>query len=148
MSDLIPVERIEQLIFFVRGQKVMLDADLANLYGVETKVLKQAVRRNLVRFPQDFMFQLTADEANCQRSQFVTLDTGRGKYSKYRPYAFSEQGVAMLSGVLRSPRAVRVNIEIMRAFVRLRRVLESNADLAKKLEKPAGPPRRRIGFNG
>jgi len=107
----IPVERITRAILLIRGQKVMLDEALAALYEVEVKVLKQAVRRNNERFPADFMFQLTAEEAARLRSQIVTLETGRGKYSKYLPYAFTEQGVAMLSSVLRSKRAVRVNIE-------------------------------------
>jgi hypothetical protein len=113
----------------------MLDADLAALYGVLTKALNQAVRRNRGRFPPDFMFQLTADEAvTLLRSRFVTLKTRRGEHRKYRPYAFTEQGVAMLSSVLRSDRAVQVNIEIMRAFVRLRRMLESHADLTRRLD--------------
>jgi hypothetical protein len=112
----------------------MLDADLAVLYGVEVKVLNQAVKRNIERFPEDFMFQLTAEEAATLRSQTVTLKPGRGRHRKYLPYAFTEQGVAMLSSVLRSRRAVLVNIEIMRAFVRLRQMLASHADLARKLE--------------
>ena len=103
------------------------------LYGVETKVLNQAVQRNLERFPEDFMFQLTQEEADRLRSQTVTLKSGRGQHRKYSPYAFTEQGVAMLSSVLRSPQAVQVNIEIMRAFVRLRQLLSTNADLARKL---------------
>ena len=112
----------------------MLDSALADLYSVELKALNQAVRRNMDRFPQDFMLKLTAAEVQSLRSQFVTLKTGRGQHSKYPPYAFTEQGVAMLSSVLRSSRAVRVNIEIMRAFVRLRQVLSANADLARKLK--------------
>ena len=124
---------IEQTIVRVRGLNVMLDADLARLYGVDTKVLNQAVRRNKARFPDDFMFQLTEGEAGSLRSQFVTLEHGRGRHRKYRAYAFTEQGVAMLSSVLRSPRAIAVNIEIMRAFVGLRRMLDSNAELARKL---------------
>jgi hypothetical protein len=118
----------------LRGQKVMLDTDLADLYQVPTKVLNQAVRRNKDRFPADFMFQLTADEFSALRSQIVTLDTGRGQHRKYLPYAFTEQGVAMLSSVLRSKRAVNVNIEIMRAFVRLRELLATHEDLANKLD--------------
>ena len=129
----IPVERIEKAILLIRGKKVMLDADLASLYGVETRALNQAVKRSIERFPSDFMFHLTADEAAFLRSQTVTLKTGRGRHRKYLPFAFTEQGVAMLSSVLRSPRAVQVNIEIMRAFVRLRKMLASNAELAKKL---------------
>jgi len=132
---LIPDEAIGNAIRLVRGQKVLLDNDLARLYGVETRVLNQAVKRNADRFPEDFMFQLSPDEAEAwlrSRSQFVILK--RGENLKYRPYAFTEQGVAMLSGVLHSDRAVRVNIEIMRAFVRLRQLLASNADLERKLE--------------
>lgn len=129
----VPVERITQAILLIRGHKVMLDSDLADLYEVEIKVLNQAVKRNIERFPDDFMFQLTGEEAERLRSQFVTLKPGRGQHRKYLPYAFTEQGVAMLSSVLRSDRAIHVNIEIMRAFVRLRRMLASNAELAHKL---------------
>jgi hypothetical protein len=129
----IPIERITQAILLIRGQKVMLDEALATLYEVEVKALNQAVRRNADRFPSDFVFQLTAGEAALLRSQFVTLKTGSGRHRKYLPYAFTEQGVAMLSSVLRSKRAVRVNIEIMRAFVQLRQILSSHADLARKL---------------
>jgi hypothetical protein len=132
--SLVPVERIEKAILLIRGKKVMPDADLASLYGVETRVLVQAVRRNLGRFPEDFMFQLCKEEVDFLRSQIVTLKRGRGQHSKYLPYVFTEQGVAMLSSVLRSPRAIQVNIEIMRAFVRLRRMLASHAELALKLD--------------
>jgi len=111
----------------------MLDSDLAALYGVETRVLKQAVRRNIKRFPADFMFELTKGENRPLRSQNVTLK--RGQHSKYLPFAFTEQGVAMLSSVLKSERAIEVNIEIMRAFVRLRQILASHAALARKLEE-------------
>ncbi|RJQ48519.1 MAG: ORF6N domain-containing protein [Gammaproteobacteria bacterium] len=128
-----PMERIKQAIFLIRGHKVMLDSDLADLYEVEIKALNQAVKRNIGRFPDDFMFQLTAEEATRLRSQIVTLKTGRGEHRKYLPYAFTEQGVAMLSSVLHSDRAIHVNIEIMRAFVRLRQMLASNVDLARKL---------------
>ena len=136
MSDkgLIPVEGIERTILRLRGHNVMLDGDLAALYQVDVKVFNQAVKRNRERFPLDFMFQLSAEEAASLRSKIVTLESGRGRHRKYLPYAFTEQGVAMLSSVLRSPRAVRVNIEIMRAFVRLRQMLQSNAELAKKLD--------------
>jgi len=127
----IPIERITRSILLIRGQKVILDRDLAELYGVGTKILNQAVRRNRARFPEDFMFQLTWEEVEIPRSQFVTLESG--KNIKYPPFAFTEQGVAMLSSVLRSKRAVRVNIEIMRAFVQLRQMLASHADLARKL---------------
>ena len=126
----IPIERITRSILLIRGQKIMLDEALAALYEVEVKVLNQAVRRNAGRFPADFMFQLTAEETVLLRSQFVTLKTGSGRHRKYLPYAFTEQGVAMLSSVLRSKRAVR---EIMRAFVQLRQMLSSHADLARKL---------------
>ena len=133
-KSLIPVDRIEKAILFMRGQKVMLDADLAELYGVETRVLVQAVKRNLDRFPNDFMFQLSTEEVDALRSQIVTLKGGRGQHSKYPPYAFTEQGVAMLSSVLHSPRAIQVNIEIMRAFIRLRQMLASHIELARKLD--------------
>ncbi len=128
----VPAERIERSILLLREQKVMLDVDLAQLYGVETKVLLQAVRRNSVRFPEDFMFQLTKEEFQDLRSQIVTSSWGGRRYP---PYAFTEQGVAMLSSVLRSPRAVQVNIEIMRAFVRLREMLASNQELAHRLDE-------------
>jgi hypothetical protein len=120
----------------VRGQKVLLDSDLAALYGVATKVLVQAVKRNLQRFPADFMFHLTEQELRASRSQFVTLNEsgGRGHNVKYRPYAFTEQGVAMLSSVLKSERAVQVNVEIMRAFVRLRGLASHNHELARRLD--------------
>lgn len=121
----------EQRILLVRGQNVMLDFDLGELYGVETRALKQAVRRNLNRFPADFMFELSATEIKTLVSQ--TVIPTRGKFGGATPMAFTEQGVAMLSSVLRSPRAVQVNIAIMRAFVRLREMLRSNADLARKL---------------
>ncbi len=138
-------ENLAPLVLAIRGEKVLLDADLAELYGVGTKVLNQAVKRNLDRFPEDFMFQLTAEEwermrsqsvtssskASPKRSQFVTAS--RRKLSAV-PYAFTEQGVAMLSSVLRSPRAVEVNIAIMRTFVQLRRLMDSNRDLARKIE--------------
>jgi len=134
-TSLIPAERIENSILFLRGEKVILDEDLAFLYGVSTKVLIQAVKRNKERFPPDFMFQLNKEEFASLRSQFVTskLKSGRGG-RRYPPYAFTEEGVAMLSSVLNSPRAIKVNIEIMRAFVRLRKILASHAELARKLE--------------
>jgi ORF6N domain len=128
-----PTERIERSIFLLRGQKVMVDDDLAELYEISVKVLNQAVKRNRSRFPEDFMFQLTSEESDSLRSHFVTLKTGRGRHRKYLSFAFTEQGVAMLSSVLRSKRAVQVNIEIMRAFVRLRPMLASNTQLATKL---------------
>jgi hypothetical protein len=125
--------QVEQAIVRIRGLNVMLDADLARLYGVDVRALNQAVKRNRDRFPSDFMFQLDATEAPLLRSQSVILRSRHGTHRKFRPYAFTEQGVAMLSSVLRSPRAIAVNIEIMRAFVQLRRMLDSNADLARKL---------------
>jgi hypothetical protein len=126
--------QIEGHILLARNQRVMMDFALADLYRVEVRALKQAVRRNINRFPEDFMIELTPDEAESLRSQFVILKSGRGMHSKYPPMAFTEQGVAMLSSVLRSERAVQVNIEIMRAFVRLRRFLADNAELSRKLE--------------
>jgi len=159
---------VQRAILLLRGHRVMLDAHLAALYGVSVKRLNEQVGRNRERFPEDFMFQLSADEAASLRSQIATLETGaRGQHRKYLPYAFTEQGVAMLSSVLRSPRAVQVNIEIMRAFVRLRRMLQTNAELAKKLDaleakydtqfkevfqairqlmSPPEKPRRKIGY--
>ena len=116
----------------IRGERVMLDVDLAELYGVENKVLLQAVRRNLERFPSDFMFQLTKQEFNDLRSQFVTSRWGGRRYS---PYAFSEHGVAMLSSVLRSPQAIAVNIEVVRAFVRMRKFSFANEELARKIDE-------------
>ncbi|MFB3921080.1 MAG: ORF6N domain-containing protein [Terriglobia bacterium] len=129
---IIPAERIERRILLIRGQKVMLDAHLAELYEVETKVLNRAVRRNIERFPEDFMFRLSASEFQNLRFQFGTSSWG-GR--RFRPYAFTEQGVAMLSSVLRSDRAVQVNIAIMRAFVKLHEMLASHRDLARKLEE-------------
>jgi phage regulator Rha-like protein len=161
----IPEERIERRILLIRGQNVMLDADLAELYEVPTKALNQSVKRNLRRFPSDFMFALSDDELKFLRSQTVT-SKGRGG-RRYRPLAFTEQGVAMLSSVLRSERAVQVNIAIIRAFVKLRGILASHADLAPKLNEmekkydaqfrvvfdairelmvPPTKSRRRIGF--
>jgi ORF6N domain-containing protein len=189
-KEIIPIEHIARAILILRGQKALLDFDLAILYGVSTKVLNQAVKRNQDRFPEDFMFQLSVKETRSLRSQFVTLNeqtaqtqraaknrsqfvTGSLKHRERKspPYAFTEQGVAMLSSVLNSERAVRVNIAIMRAFVKLREMLETNRELARKfseLEKrvgkhdseivaileairqlmaPAEKPRREIGFH-
>lgn len=161
---LIPVERIEKSILLIRGHKVILDSDLAELYGVETKVLNQAVTRNIKRFPDDFMFRLTRQELRELRSQIVTSRWG-GR--RYLPRAFTEQGVAMLSSVLKSERAIQVNVEIIRTFVRLRQLLSTHMELARKLETmerkydkrfkvvfdairqlmiPPKPKRRRIGF--
>jgi hypothetical protein len=131
-QSLIPAERIERSILLIRGQKILLDNDLASLYGVATGRLLEAVKRNAERFPEDFMFQLDAEELDALRSQIAISKSRGGR--RYAPYAFTEQGVAMLSSVLRSPRAVAVNIEIMRAFVRLRQMLFSHADLSKKVE--------------
>jgi phage regulator Rha-like protein len=131
MKDIIPVEVIEKKILLIRGQKVILDRDLAELYGVEVKQLKRQVRRNMDRFPTDFMFQLSKEEHESLRRHFGTLK--RGEHSKYLPYSFTEQGVAMLSSVLNSKRAIKVNIEIMRAFVRLREILSTHKELAHKL---------------
>jgi hypothetical protein len=130
---MVSVRGIQKRILMLRGQKVILDQDLAQLYGVETKTLKRAVKRNLDRFPGDFMFSLTPDEYSRLRYQFGTLE--RGRHAKYLPYAFSEQGVAMLSSVLRSKQAIKVNIAIMRAFVRLRELLAAHKNLVRKLEE-------------
>ena len=165
-----PIGKIEQAILLVRGEKVILAADLAALYGVETRVLNQAVKRNAERFPEDFMFQLTSDEAFALRSQFVT-SKGRGG-RRYAPYAFTEHGTIMAATVLNSPRAVQVSVYVVRAFVRLRRMLAQNKELATKLADlerkvgdhdqkivaliqairqlmapPPGPPRKKIGFH-
>ncbi|MDZ4796955.1 MAG: ORF6N domain-containing protein [Bryobacteraceae bacterium] len=131
---LIPAERIERAILLIRGEKVMLDRDLAALYAVETRALVQAVKRNLRRFPPDFMFQFSKAEMEHWRSQFVMSNPAAKMGLRRRPYAFTEQGVAMLSSVLHSERAVLVNIEIMRAFVRMRHILAAHGDLARKLE--------------
>jgi hypothetical protein len=173
-------ENIAQFVFFIRGEKVLLDADLATLYGVEARALNQAVARNRRRFPPDFMFRITKQEYEALRSQFVTSTGGKLNSSQnvmssrkhrgraYLPYAFTEQGVAMLSSVLRSPRAVEVNIAIMRTFVQLRRLMDTNRDLARKIEAlekkydeqfgvvfaaikeliaPPSPARKKIGFH-
>jgi ORF6N domain len=133
-KSLIPAERIERSIYLIRNEKVMLDRDLAELYSVETKALKQAVKRNIDRFPEDFMFVLTALELDDWRSQFVTSKSDRMGL-RYPPMAFTEHGILMLSSVLRSDRAVHVNIEIMRAFVRLRQMLASNDELSRRLDE-------------
>ncbi|MDD5084004.1 MAG: ORF6N domain-containing protein [Candidatus Moranbacteria bacterium] len=149
-----PLERIASKIFWIRGKKVMLDRDLAELYGVEIRVLNQAVKRNKERFPEDFMFQLTNEEVGGLRSQFVTLDetmasrfdeneslksqivtSKRGRHRKYLPYVFTEQGVAMLSSVLKSKKSIEVNIYIIRSFVRLREMLATHKELSEKIEK-------------
>jgi len=166
MKGLILVEIIERKIYLIRGHKVMLDRDLAELYQVPTRRLNEQVKRNLTRFPADFMFQLSDEEAENLRSQFATSSTSHGG-RRYLPYVFTEQGVAMLSSVLNSERAVQVNIAIMRTFVKLRQMLASNADLARKLAamekkydsqfkmvfdairelmRPPEPKKRKIGF--
>lgn len=133
MKALVPIEIIEKKILLIDGQKVMLDSDLAALYGVTTKRLNEQVRRNVKRFPADFMYQLSQEELNSLRSHFATLKNSRGKHRKYMPYVFTEQGIAMLSSVLNSGRAIEVNIQIMRTFVKLREMMASHKDLAKKL---------------
>lgn len=165
MANIVPTEIIEQRIFLIRGEKVMVDRDLAELYQVQTKVLNQSVKRNLDRFPPNFMFQLSEKErdelvTNCDRFE-------RLKHSTSLPFVFTEQGVAMLSGVLKSKRAIQVNIQIMNTFVQLRRMLADNKALAQRLDElerkydaqfkvvfdalrkliaPPDPPKRRIGF--
>ena len=132
---IIPDEIIIRKIYLLRGQKVLLDKDLAELYGVETRILNQAVKRNADRFPPDFMFQLTREEYNSLRSQFVILENyKKGKYSKFNPFAFTEQGVAMLSGVINSSKAIEMNIAIMRAFVETRKLLHSNKKIAEEIK--------------
>ncbi|MDP3794687.1 MAG: ORF6N domain-containing protein [bacterium] len=168
-SDLpIPVEGIQRRIYLIRNEKVMLDSDLAELYGVPTRRLNEQVRRNSSRFPRDFMFQLTTEETTALRSQIATSKTGRGG-RRYAPLVFTEHGVAMLSSVLNSERAIQVNIAIMRAFVQLREMLATHKDLARKLAAlertydaqfkvvfdairelmapPPAPRRQRIGFS-
>ena len=166
-NALVPTVAIQQRIFFIRGQKVMLDVHLAELYRVATKNLNKAVRRNKDRFPGDFMLQLTKEEFNSLRFHFGTSNAGKGG-RRYLPYAFTEQGIAMLSSVLHGRRAAQVNIEIMRAFVKLRELLATHKDLARKLEElerkydaqfrvvfdairriiqPPDKPKRRIGFH-
>jgi len=129
-----PVERITQSILVLRGKRVLLDADLADLYGVATKRFNQQVRRNLKRFPADFMFQLSTEEVPALRLQNVTLKTGRGQHRKYRPYAFTEHGAIMAATILNSDRAVAVSVYVVRAFVKLREVLASNNELLRKFE--------------
>jgi hypothetical protein len=171
MTQLVPVERVERLIHLVRGEKVLLDADLAMLYGVATGALNRAVKRNASRFPPDFMFQLTAGEAQILKCQIGISSSRHGGRRRSVPYAFTEEGVAMLSSVLRSERAAQVNVAIMRAFVSLRRMLAANDTLARKMAElerrleghdqaikslfdairelaaPAARPRREIGYH-
>jgi len=135
MTTELTSKMINEKIYFIRGHRVMLDSDLAELYEVETFNLNKAVRRNEDRFPEDFMFQLTEKEWDLLKSQIGSLKTGRGQHRKYLPLVFTEQGVAMLSSVLNSDRAVQVNIAIVRTFVKLREMLETNKDLAKKIDQ-------------
>jgi len=168
-AEIVPLDIIAKKIYLIRGHKVMLDSDLAKLYGVETRVLLQSVKRNIKRFPSDFMFQLTKEEFEILRSQIVTSSSWGGR--RYMPYVFTEQGVAMLSSVLKSERAIQVNIAIMRVFVKLREILLNHkelsyklAELERKIERqdeeikaifdvirqlmiPPEKPRRRIGFH-
>jgi len=167
MKELILVEMIEKKIYLIRGHKVMLDSDLAELYEVPTRRLNEQFKRNIARFPSDFMFQLSPEEDENLRSQFATSSSRHGG-RRYLPYVFTEQGVAMLSSVLNSERAIQVNIAIMRAFVKLREMIASNKDLAKRLDDlekkydtqfkivfdairrlmtPPEPKRRQIGFH-
>jgi hypothetical protein len=134
-GEMILVDHIAPLILTIRGQKVLLDSDLATLYGVPTKVFNQAVKRNLERFPGDFMFQLTQGELDSLRSQIVTLKRGRGEHRKYRPYAFTEHGAIMAATILNSPRAVEVGVFVVRAFVKLREFALAHKELAAKLEE-------------
>lgn len=166
MNSVVPAEQIERKIYLIRGHKVMLDSDLAELYEVPTRRLNEQVKRNITRFPADFMFQLTDKEADNLRSQIATSSSAHGG-RRYLPFVFTEQGVAMLSSVLNSERAVQVNIAIMRAFVKLREMIASHKDLARKLDslekkydaqfkivfdairelmKPPEKPKRKIGF--
>jgi hypothetical protein len=133
-STLLPLETITHRILMLRGQKVLLDSDLAALYDVPTKRFNEQVKRNLERFPADFMFQLTEEEWESLRSQIATLKPGRGQHRKYMPYAFTEHGAIMAATILNSPRATEVSVYVVRAFVRLREVLASNAELAKRLD--------------
>ena len=167
-TKLISIETIENKIFLIRGKRVMLDKDLAELYGVTTKRLNEQVKRNKYRFPEDFMFQLTKEEAHSLRSQFATLKQGQN--IKYLPYVFTEQGVAMLSSVLNSKKAILVNIQIMRIFTKLKEIIASHKELTHKLNQlenkiekhdseiksifeairqlmlPLDKPKKRIGF--
>ena len=167
MKDLLPTERIEQAIFLIRGQKVILDDDLSRLYGVTTKRLNEQVKRNRKRFPDDFMFQLNLQEVRDLRSHFATLKSGSGRHRKYLPYAFTEHGAIMAANVLNSQRAIAASVYVVRAFVKLRELIASNKDLAKRLDElekkydsqfkvvfdairelmtPVNPKPRRIGF--
>jgi hypothetical protein len=145
LPQTVSLERITRAILILRGQKVLLDEDLADLYGATTKRLNEQVRRNLERFPSDFMFRLTDQEVISLRSQFATLKTGRGAHRKYLPYVFTEHGAIMAAMVLNSPRAVKMSIYVVRAFIRLREMLASNKELAKRLDELDEHIRRRFG---
>jgi hypothetical protein len=169
---LVPTERVERLVLVIRGHKVLLDTDLAGLYGVAPKRLNEQVKRNIGRFPLDFMFQLTSDEHASLRSQFATLKTGRGQHRKHLPYAFTEHGAIMAASVLNSPEAIDMSVLVVRAFVKLRNILATHRQLAAKLGEletrlgthdqqivvlfdairelmaPPVKPKRRIGFGG
>ena len=167
-EPLIPIERIAQRILEIRGHRVLLDSDLAELYQVTTKRLNEQVRRNQDRFPDDFMFQLTKEEYDLLRSHFATLKTGRGRHRKYPPYVFTEHGAIMLANVLKSKTAVQASIQVVRAFVQLRQMVASHQELVRKIiamerkydeqfkevfaaivelmEGKEEKPRRRIGF--
>lgn len=135
MVSVVPIERIAHRILLVRGRKVLLDAELAALYGVSTKRFNEQVRRNAARFPEDFMFRLSANEWDSLRSQFATLKAGRGQHRKYLPLVFTEHGAIMAATILNSPRATQVSVYVVRAFVRLRELLASNKELARRLEQ-------------
>ena len=134
-NAVIATENIEAKILLIRGQKVMLDADLAELYGVETRRLNEQVRRNIERFPEDFMFQLTAEEFAALRSQIAILKSGRGQHRKYLPYAFTEHGTIMAANVTNSPRAIEISVHVVRAFVHLRELVSSHKELSQKLNQ-------------
>ncbi len=163
----VPMERVENRILSIRGYRVMLDADLAEVYGVPTKALNQAIKRNAERFPEDFMFQLSREEADSLRSQTVTLKTMRGQHRKYLPYVFTEHGAIMAASVLNSPRAIEASVYVVRAFVKMREVLATHKELLRRLDEMEGKydrqfkvvfdalralmeppkiPRRRIGY--
>ena len=158
VKHLIPIDQVERRIYFIRGQRVMLDSDLAKIYGVSTKRLNEQVSRNRKRFPEDFMFQLTKEEADSLRlqnatleewlrSHFATLDRGRGKYRKYLPFVFSEHGTVMLSAVLHTPIAIEASIQIARAFVRLREMVASNKKLTHKLAELERKLEHKLGIH-
>ena len=135
VSESLPAENISRSILFLRGQRVILDRALAAIYGVETRTLNQAIKRNSERFPEDFMFQLTPEEVESLRSQFVILKAGRGRHRKYLPYAFTEHGAIQAANILNSSRAVEMGVYVVRTFVKLREVLASNTELARKLDQ-------------